>query len=939
MLNCWQKEKGMKDMIFLEANIELKRTFERLIQTMEVPVKWNHLFVILNNFLILPGDVRSLVFNFDNRKVNTNVIEIPIVEEAIQPIDENVLVTNVLDMILYAFGKWGTIKGIRVEKDYAQLNALFTEILREIKVEPGYRNDNFRFYQDGIQITYEDVVQKALEAEAKRKEELEEEQEEEKLGLWHNMKWVTAKMSFKKEEPSQTAQESERIGNNFYMVGYQCPNCGKNLHMVVYPVDKEFLVETEEGRVYLARAYACDVCNRFYTPRPGKLLSESDVYLLEFGEDRDAYEDYQELLGAQGEKTSNYKFNEYEWERNKKRSEEDSREESEKPEEEESEETENIEESENIQALEQRKEEGAGKKTKEKSKKKNKENVLKKESAHEVGKKGEGLGKEADVSKEKSVKLSKENLQQTEEKKYQKGKNGEEKSEKEKQLERQGKRETKVERGDKTERKVVEKGETAEERETVVKTEYERESDIAVQNEQEVKKARQKYDARMNVIDRMSLRQLKELLGKVRGEKLLLESDKQEYIQKLETHIQKSQKAELEKRADNGRKGNYAQLCRSIEEIERSDSPAEMKKTILAPLYELRNRKAQEEADALLANMPINMDRKRYKLFWEKLAQYKEADIAPYEQKLEEQKQQAERQEIASMVNRVNKNDRGAIFHIWQRLQSPDFSRENTEKPLQELHDRIQKLDEAAIDRICPKLTSMTFEEGQEAYEKIEKGMFLPEIKSNALEMIDKRLTKIKSDESELLVQKLKSELSEKLKDTSSLHYYAARKAMRGEWEGEEAMLVNCALKTYASEHSRYEFPIVVCDSTHKGNGREGFLLTPDYLYYNSTFSSERVSILNIKEVSFSTGLLNKGIYIQQKNGQKTKIPVGVPSKEWKEFTDILEEFVKYLQEKPESRKVSYLAKEEHEVKCCYRCGYVYKGGDVCPKCGSRANR
>lgn len=939
MLNCWQKEKGMKDMIFLEANIELKRTFERLIQTMEVPVKWNHLFVILNNFLILPGDVRSLVFNFDNRKVNTNVIEIPIVEEAIQPIDENVLVTNVLDMILYAFGKWGTIKGIRVEKDYAQLNALFTEILREIKVEPGYRNDNFRFYQDGIQITYEDVVQKALEAEAKRKEELEEEQEEEKLGLWHNMKWVTAKMSFKKEEPSQTAQESERIGNNFYMVGYQCPNCGKNLHMVVYPVDKEFLVETEEGRVYLARAYACDVCNRFYTPRPGKLLSESDVYLLEFGEDRDAYEDYQELLGAQGEKTSNYKFNEYEWERNKKRSEEDSREESEKPEEEESEETENIEESENIQALEQRKEEGAGKKTKEKSKKKNKENVLKKESAHEVGKKGEGLGKEADVSKEKSVKLSKENLQQTEEKKYQKGKNGEEKSEKEKQLERQGRRETKVERGDKTERKVVEKGETAEERETVVKTEYERESDIAVQNEQEVKKARQKYDARMNVIDRMSLRQLKELLGKVRGEKLLLESDKQEYIQKLETHIQKSQKAELEKRADNGRKGNYAQLCRSIEEIERSDSPAEMKKTILAPLYELRNRKAQEEADALLANMPINMDRKRYKLFREKLAQYKEADIAPYEQKLEEQKQQAERQEIASMVNWVNKNDRGAIFHIWQRLQSPDFSRENTEKPLQELHDRIQKLDEAAIDRICPKLTSMTFEEGQEAYEKIEKGMFLPEIKSNALEMIDKRLTKIKSDESELLVQKLKSELSEKLKDTSSLHYYAARKAMRGEWEGEEAMLVNCALKTYASEHSRYEFPIVVCDSTHKGNGREGFLLTPDYLYYNSTFSSERVSILNIKEVSFSTGLLNKGIYIQQKNGQKTKIPVGVPSKEWKEFTDILEEFVKYLQEKPESRKVSYLAKEEHEVKCCYRCGYVYKGGDVCPKCGSRANR
>ena len=922
----------MKDMIFLKANIELKHTFERLIQTMEVPVKWNELFVVLNNFLILPGEVRSLVFNFDNRKVNTNVIEIPIVEEAIQPIDKNVLVTNVLDMILYAFGKWGTIKGIRVDKDYAQLNALFTEILKEIKVEPGYRNDNFRFYQEGIQITYEDVVQAALEAGEKSEEELEEELEEEKLGLWHNMKWVITKTSFQKEEPDQVAQESERIGNNFYMVGYQCPNCGKNLHMVVYPVDKEFLVETEEGRVYLARAYACDACNRFYTPRPGKLLSEGDVYLLDFGEDRDAYEDYQELLGAQGEKTSNYKFNEYEWERNKKKSKEEPEEEPEEEEVEESEE-ESLEEAdatregseekslEETDATREEAEEANAEKELEhviEREREQEENELKKENSKgrksEKGiyekdtPRGNTKGKVLGVSKEETSKISKRDLQQPEEVQYSKIPK-EEKSKREKQIEE------------------------------AVEAETNGEVKGATPENKEAEKVRQKYEARMKVIERMSPRQLKELREKVKVEKLLPEADKQEYVQKIETYIQKNQKEELEKRAENGKKGNYAQLCRSIEEIERTDTPAEMKEPILAPLYELRNKKAQEEADALIANMPANMDRKRYKLFRDKLAQYKEADIAPYEKKLEEQRKRAESQEIATMMNRVNKNDRGAIFHIWKTLQSPDFSKENTEKPLQELHDRLEKLDEAAIDKICPNLTSMTFEEGQKAYEKIEKGMFLPEIKSNAIEMIDKRLTKIKSDESELLVQKLKGEFTEKLKDTSSLHYYAARQAMRGEWEGAEAAIVNCALKTYASEHSRYEFPVVVCDSTHKGTGREGFLLTPDHLYYNSTFSSECIPVLNIKDISFSTGLLNKGVYIQQKNGEKTKIPVGVPSKEWKEFTCILGEFIKYLQEKPESRKVSYLAKEEHEVKCCYRCGYVYKGGDVCPKCGSRANR
>lgn len=900
-------------MIFLKANIELKHTFERLIQTMDVPVKWNDIFVVLNNYLILPGEVRSLVFNFDNRKVNTNVIEIPIVEEAIRPIEENELVINVLNMILYAFGKWGTIKGIKVEKDYAQLNVLFTEILKEIKVEPGYRDDNFRFYQNGIQITYEDVIQAAMEAGEKKKEEEEEEAEEEKLGLWHNMRWVTTAASFQKSELDQIEQETERIGNNFYMVGYQCPNCGKNIHMVVYPVDKEFPVETDEGKVYLARAYACDMCNRFYTPRPGKLLGEGDIYLLDFEDDRNAYEDYQELLGSRGEKTSNYKFNEYEWERNKKKSEDQAEEEG--PEEEDEleefteeelanlteEELEEIPE-EKLQRIAEKLENGfydkrklpdSGLKLQDKVRKLHQQSGSKKQNS------------KAETVSEKPYRAEADTTEMAH-----------------KEIEIRG--------------QVLPK----ELNSTDTKAESQK-SEIPgqVRDTLETEKVREKYNARMKVIERMSPRQLKELRENVKKEKVLSEPEKQSYVEKIEQYIHKSQQKELEKRAENGRKGNYVQLCRSIEEIEKSDCSAEMKEPILAPLYELRNQKAQAEAEQLIANMPAVMDRKRYKLFREKLNQYKEADITPYEEKLEARREQAERQEIASMVNRVNKNDRGAIFHIWQRLQEPDFSRENTEKPLKELYDRLQKLDEAAIDKICPNINSMSFEEGEAVYEKIANGMFLPEIKSNALEMIDKRLTKMKSDESELLVRKLQEELKGKVKDTSSLHYNDARKVMMGEWKGEEANIVNCAVSTYASDHSKYEYPIVVCDSTNKGTGREGFLLTPEHLFYNSTFSSERIPVLQIKNISYSTGLLNKGIYVYQKNGEKTKIPVGVPTKEWEGFVSVMKEFITYLQEKPESRKVSYLAKEEHEVKCCYRCGYVYKGGDVCPKCGSRSNK
>ena len=885
-------------MIFLKANAELKYTFERLIQTMEVPVKWNDIFVVLNNFLILPGEVRSLIFNFDNRKVNTNVVEIPIVEESVQNIEKNVPVTNVINMILYAFGKWGMISGIKVEKDYAQLNQLFTEILRELKIEPGYRDDNFRFYQKGIQITYEDVVQTAVEA-GKKKEEEEETEEEEKLGLWHNMRWVSSHASFRKEEIMAEEQETERIGNNFYMIGYQCPDCGKCLHMVVYPVDKEFPVETDEGKVYLARAYACDNCNRFYTPRPGKLLSEGDIYLLDFEEDRSAYEDYQELLGKQGEKTSNYKFNEYEWERNKR---------------------------------------------------KNGERKKEEEKGADRDAEPEALTELEELTEEVIEKMNDKELERLEDK-LESGFYAPEKIRNYKKLKVQiaGKR-MGVSKGKKIEDN-FQKPETTHQEITTKSPEKtlqtlgqeenpEKEAEKETgKTEPEAEKVREKYNARMKVIERMSPRQLKELRENIKKEKLLSEPEKKEYLENVEKYLHESQKKELQKRAEAAQKGNYTQLCRNIEEIEKSECPSEMKEQVLVPLYELRVKKAQEEAEALIQNMPLVMDRKRYKLFWEKLAQYKEADIAPYEKKLEERREQAERQEITSLVNGVNKNNRGALFHLWQRLQEPDFSRKNTEKPLQELHDRIQKLDEAAIDKICPDMTGMTFEEGQEAYDKIAGGMFLPEIKKNALEMLDKRLTKMKSDESELLVRKLQEELNGKIKDSSSLHYNDARKAMMGEWKGTEADIVNCAVNIYASEHNRYEYPIVVCDATRKGNGKEGFLLTPEHLFYNSAFSSESISVFEIKNVSVSTGLLNKGIYVYQKNGEKAKLPVGLSGKDWEGFARVFAEFIKYLQEKPESRKVSYLAKEKHEVKCCYRCGYVYKGGDVCPKCGNRANK
>ena len=98
----------------------------------------------LDNYLILQGEVRSLFFHFDSRKVAENIVDLPIKEDEIKDTDE-AAVRDVINMILYAFGKWGTIQGLRVEKNTEQLNTLFGHVLAGIYIEPEYTTQYFSF--------------------------------------------------------------------------------------------------------------------------------------------------------------------------------------------------------------------------------------------------------------------------------------------------------------------------------------------------------------------------------------------------------------------------------------------------------------------------------------------------------------------------------------------------------------------------------------------------------------------------------------------------------------------------------------------------------------------------------------------------------------------------------------------------------------------------
>lgn len=925
-------------MILLKANNELKNVFTRMITTMGAKVEWKGNFVVLNHFLILSGRVRSLVLNFENRKVGTNVIELPDREEDMEQVEGNDVLANVLNMSLYAFGKWGMIKGLKVDQDDKQLNGLFTTILKDLKIRPDYRSDNFRFYKESIQITYEEVVQAAIE-EGKRKaqesqEDPEQAEQERRTGLWHNMRWGMEQASFQKEETDAYERKASRLGNNFYITGYLCPSCKGKLHMCVYPQGKEFPVETEEGKVFLARSYTCDNCSLYYTPRPGKLLREGDSYVLKFGKDRDAYEDYRELLGKQGARVSNYNFNEYASQRGKGKTPPSVEEACAGMEQMSGEELQDLDEK--LEAgffplaeaapyrkklaalLRQRKEQKAGRKS----------------HAKEPGN-GEGsLPPKGEGAKGAGI-LGTAELAQ--------GRKGAGNTGKEGSLQEEAGGTDHIDGNGKLQagsRDAFGKGGIQPQAGNAAEG---RQRDGAGQPKGTTGPAdaassaiREKYESRIKVLDRMSPRQLQELEKQVQKESRLEAPDRKEFLARIRDALLKKEDGLAWQKAKACQEKNFSAIVRTMEDISKSGCSQKTKDETLGFLQGLKQGCAQQEAEQLMASLPQQLSQSQYRAFRERLGQYEGVDISAYEERLEERRRQGRQQELARMAGRIGRSSRNGLMQMLQQLNEEGYPEEEAADIRQQIEDRVRTLDEQAIDKICPDIMGLSFDDAIEAYEKIEGGAFLPELKTNTLEMIDKRLTKIKMDECRLLVEKLQDQVQARLQDTERIHYYDARSVMRGDWNPKEAGLVAMALNTYAKDRRRYEYPIIVCDSSSKKNGREGFVLTPDHIFYNSAFSSEAIPIRSILRMEGNTGLLNRGLYAYRQNGIRTKIPGGIPAKELRVFGEVLNKFVAYLQEKPESRSIAYLAKDKHEIKCCYRCGYHYREGNICPKCGNR---
>ena len=98
------------------------------------------------------------------------------------------------------------------------------------------------------------------------------------------------------------------------------------------------------------------------------------------------------------------------------------------------------------------------------------------------------------------------------------------------------------------------------------------------------------------------------------------------------------------------------------------------------------------------------------------------------------------------------------------------------------------------VRRIVPNISALDVQDGLRAIKEIEAADILPELKKEMSSLIDKKLTRMKTEESGQLVEKIQRNLEDRVEDLSRIHYYDAIKMASGDNKDEESLLIRKAI-------------------------------------------------------------------------------------------------------------------------------------------------
>lgn len=1009
-------------MVWLKADSVLENTYRKIIYASRADVDWHGEILIKNNTLVLLGSINSLVFDFELQKVYANIIDIPEIPGNIPGIEGRKLLSNIFNLVLYIFGKWGAIPGIRVSHNYAKIDMLLKQVLKEINSEAYYSDKGIKFTSNGLSVVFEDIILSAMEKikadEENEREKIEKEAEEEgPQGLWHEMKWKMIVADFKKSGLDSKKAAASRLGSNFYMVPYTCPGCDGNLHMSVYPDGKEFVIDTEEGKVYIARVYMCPACSKFYTPRPSKLLSEGDIYILDFEEDAKAAEDYKNLIGRKGKKTSNSNFNMYEADYinnvhngNKSLARICSHIEKLKDEE--------------LERLLGQMDEGFYPENDiekflayiEQELEFRRNNRLDSYTAFRKGLKSGKIGKEgvAGGTGRKRVDYS---VLDDEEEEWNTGNGQYTDNEDEDTGESMGEGTDENDRLDEIIKNYMGTGmagtaDMAQDSEAATQgvdapdaegqaVNKDTEKDINNKKDKNIQDKNTKNEKNKNaqsgdnkkdkatqgiyagnIEDKATVGNSNTEGGKTgftlrkKGESKnkrpeasteesaghYTESGVESIVGKdtgnstdnsikpgIESSIESSGEYNTvdnkQGKEDSGffrgkisalKNKKFSEIQKLLKEVQDSGMDAVEKEDFIKQLNEMLVKAGKKELDYLISHLPQNDSRERYKRVKERIQSYSDIDTSKYEEIIGKFIQNAERAELSGIVNQARAGGRKCLLDILESIKNKDYDLGVLKEYSDELYRQVKEIDMETVRKICPDITSLDVEDGIRAIQEIEAADILPELKSEMTALIDKRLTRMKTEESGQLVEKIRRNIENQIEDCPRIHYYDAQKMLSGDNTDAESLLIRKAISRYALLLGKYEYPVIICDSSLSGNGKDGFIVTPDHIFYKGLVKSGKLAVMDIENITFESGKAGKAIFVDNNSRKKLKLPCSLKNKDQEKLALILDEFTRYLKAKPKSRSVEYMSQKTHAAICCYRCGHVFKSGNICPKCGSR---
>ena len=929
-------------MIVLKSTAELHLVFNKLIKTLSVPVEWNGNFVISGNFLILPGKERSVIFNYDTRRVTTNLSDDKLSRKVPEPIKEGSGLINIFNLVLYAFGKWGALKGITVEKDYKKINTLVGAVFGAYGVSADYTEQHCFWYKDGTRITYEDVIQLAIESEHRQPES--EEDIEEETGLWHSTTWKLDNQSFIFEKLPMAQRRKGRIGHNFYKVGYACPHCGEKLYMASFSGREKPVIDTVEGRVQLARAFFCPSCVIFYTPLPEAGLEDEEVYYLDFDGDKTAGNDYMEMLGRLGTREVNGDFNKY---------------------------------------VDRVNDEGR---------------TTTRQSLNGIDK---GISDERRSLNgiDKGIKDDRRSLNGIDKgiKDDRRSLNGIDKGIKYDRRSLNG-----IDKGIKDDRRSlngIDKG-ISDDRRSLNGIDKGIKDDRRSLNG--IDKGISDDRRSLNGIDKGISDDRRSLNGIDKG----IKDDRRSLngidkgIKDDRRSLNGIDKGISDDRSDlNGIDKGISDDRRSLNGVRKFDDENEQISDKVSgnpdkeDVFDIVHEKAAVMADIdgtgelhtyrkdtshVRCKDAIKSSRRKlrirrlavlFKSFsivkWFRRKGYGKASKensdkelyrnaerisapgavtasdgkAGYTMREEAESAPAQRRKLDELLEKTGNATRKDIVDLLDKVKAGHFDKTVQMEYAGKLQEDIAALDRRRIDEACKGYLDYNGEELEKLYSMIEEEEFLPEIKAAALDSVAGRLWKIRNEEAELLVKRIKKSLCENgVSENHALYFYPAMEILEGRADTHVKDHLECAVDSYAPGLGKYEYPVIMEDTTGKQNGKRGMFITPDAIYYGNFYTYGHIMAENIERIGSYTGFMGRYVIVYLDDGSKIRLSSVIAKDELEAYAMTLNDFVIYLKQKPFSRKEKYLAKESHDVICCFRCGYVYKNMKECPKCGYKFN-